>query len=125
MAASMGRPAVPPGSPSSELRKSCAMRYAQQLWLAPASRAAATLSRACQKQRGRKTSDGVEDWAARTEAESLLWASGFRGTSRVWQGEQPGVGFRACTGWMVDKMAYVTFDLLSVYIMLGGYRVLD
>jgi hypothetical protein len=37
MAFSMGRPAVPPGSPSSLHRKSAPTRYAQQLWRAPAS----------------------------------------------------------------------------------------
>ena len=46
MAARMGRPAVPPGSPSSALRVSPATLYAQQLCEAPESLAASTCASA-------------------------------------------------------------------------------
>lgn len=49
IAARIGRPAVPPGSPSSLERYCCPTLYAQQLWLAAGSRAESRRARACER----------------------------------------------------------------------------
>lgn len=83
IAASIGRPAVPPGSPSSENLYPLLTMYAKQLWLAEGSEWVCMSSAAChgaktrQRQCGKKNSNQINKHSLHQLQQSVSWLRSF------------------------------------------------